>query len=471
MFFMKTALCCFLFLPWFIKAQNNWDLEQCINYAITHNITLKQSALNNEINKNNFTQSKAAALPDLNFGASHTYNWGKTIDRFTNTFANTQVLSQNFFAQSNVTLWSGLSTYNNIQSNKYNYLSGVENLKQLQNDLSLNVASAYINVIFSDELLKIAQSQFTITDEQFVRTKKLVDAGSLAKSIEYDIKSQLASEQLNVTSAENNYQLAVLGLTQLMNLDSVANFKITTPNVEVNSDQLLSNNIQGIYQTAIGNQPSIKSGNYAILSAEKNLASAKGGASPRLSLSVSFGTGTSGLAKDILGARITGFQVSGFTNKGDSVFSPLSEFDTRTTPFADQFKNNGNQSLGFTLTIPLFNALRTHTAVKNARISAVSAKLNQDLTKQNLYKNIVQAYANAKAALEKYKASLLSVEASQQSFNYSQQKFDSGAIGAFDYNTTKNRLLNSESNLLQAKYDYIFKLKVLDFYQGKPLGF
>ncbi|MBA3663129.1 MAG: TolC family protein [Bacteroidetes bacterium] len=466
---------CFFFLIscLFFKApaQTPWDLQQCINYAVAHNITLKQTSLNNEINKINADQSRANALPSINLGASHTYNFGKTIDRYTNTFANTQVLQQNFYISSNLVLWSGLSQYNTIKSNEFKYLSGVETLKQRQYDLSLNVASAYISVVFSDELLKVSQNQLDITKEQLDRTQKLVTAGALAKSVEYDIKAQLANEEVNVTVADNNYQLAILNLTQLMNLDSVTNFSVGKPNIEVQADQLLNNNINSIYETALKSQPTIRSGEYSILSAERNYKASKGRVSPTLSLNASMGTGTSGLAKDIVGVNYSGYQISGITNKGDSVYTPVTQIVTRQTPFADQFKHNVNKSIGVTLTVPLFNGLQTYSAVKTAKINTLNAHLTQDLAKQTLYKTIAQAYANAKAALNKYNATKSSVEAASESFKYAQQKLNAGAISSFDFNSAKNRLFAAESNMLQSKYDYIFKLKVLDYYQGKPLVF
>jgi outer membrane protein len=453
-----------------LKAQATWDLQQCITYAVNHNLLLKQAAISNQINKNNADQSKAQILPTLNAGVTHNYNFGQTIDRFTNTFANTRVLSQNFYITSSVVLWSGLSQYNNVKANEYNYLSGVENLKQQQNDLSLNIANAYIGVIFSEEILKISENQYQITQEQLERTSKLVNAGSLAKSVEYDIKAQLANEQVNVTTADNNYQLSLLTLKQLMNLDSVTNFAIARPQIDMQESPLNSNNISFIYEESLKTQPSIRSGEYSILSAEKSLAANKGRVSPTLSFNASLGTGTSGLAKDVIGVKTNPF-LSGFTNKNDSVFSFQAEAITRKTPFADQFRDNANQSLGFTLNIPLLNGLQTHTAIKNAKLNALNARFAQDVNKQNLYKNIAQAYANAKAALNKYGATKLSLDAATESFKYAQQKFNAGVISAFDFNTAKTRLFAAESNLLQSKYDYVFKLKVLDYYQGKPLGF
>jgi outer membrane protein len=465
--------CTLSFLLLFIgaKCQSAWDLPQCISYATNHNIGLKQSALSNEINKNNALQSKTSILPTLNLGASHTYNFGQTIDRFTNTFANTQVLSQNFYISSNVVLWSGLSQYNTIKANEYKYLSGVENLKQQQNDLSLNVANAYITVIFTEELLKVSKNQYDITKEQLERTQKLVNAGTLAKSVEYDVKAQLATEDVNVTVADNNYQLALLSLKQLLNLDSVTNFSIVRPNIEVQDNDLITNTIQSVYESALKNQPSVKSADYTIKGAEKTLAASKGRVSPTISLNASMGTGYSGLAQEFVSANINGFQASGITNKGDTVYTPTSDIITRKKPFADQFKDNVNKSIGFTLTVPIFNGLQTYTTVKNAKINALNAKFSQDLVEQNLYKTIAQAFANAKAALNKYNATKVSIEAASESFKYAQQKFNSGVITSFDFNSAKNRLFAAESNVLQSKYDYIFKLKILDYYQGKPLTF
>lgn len=466
---MKNFLIAFLFAGLGIKAQSEWNLQQCVDYALKHNIMLQQAEINNQITKNNSTQAKASILPNLNAGAAHTYNFGRTIDRYTNTFANTQVLSQNFYISSNLVLWSGLSQWNNIKANQYAYLAGSENVKQQRNDISLSVATAYINVIYCDELLKIAKGQFDITKQQLEQTEKLANAGTLAKSAVYDVKAQLASEEVNVTSADNNYQIAMLTLKQFMNLDSLNNFNISKPDVDVQSENLLGNSVQNIYETALKNQPSIKGAEYNLLMAEKTLAAAKGRVSPTISLNGSIGTGYSGLAKDVVGYNnVT--DTLGYI--GTTPFTYLRQDPIfKDTPFNDQFKNNTNKSLGLTITVPLFNGLQTYTSVKNAKLNALNAKLNQDLAEQNLYKTIAQAYANARAALNKYAASKTSVEASEQSFGFAQQKFNVGAISAFDFNTAKTRLVNAQSNLIQAKFDYLFKLKVLDFYQGKALTF
>lgn len=471
---MKVILHTLLFLgiSQFASAQSNvWDLQQCVDYAQKNNINLKQSEISTRISKNNANQSKAAILPTINAGAQHTYNFGRTIDRYTNTFANTQVLSQNFYVSSNVVIWSGLAQYNNIKANQYLYLSNTESYLQQRNDLALNVATAYINVIFSDEIFQIAKAQFKITQEQLERTQKLADAGTLAKSAVFDLKAQLANEEVNVTSSDNNYQIAMLTLKQLLNLDTLNNFSISRPNVDVLNNELASLSVQNIYETALKNQHSIKSANYSLLAAERNLAVAKGRVSPTLSATGSLGTGTSELDKNIDAVNFVGWDTTAVTTGGDFVISPRTEVVTSKKSFSDQFSDNVNKSIGFTLSIPIFNGLQNYTGVKNAQLNALNAKYSQDLTEQNLYKTIAQAYANARAALNKYNATKLSVDASEQSFYYAQQKYNVGAISTFDYNNAKTRLQSAQSNLVQAKYDYVFKLKVLDFYQGKELKF
>ena len=451
---------------------NQWSLQQCIDYGQKHNIGLKQAELTTQINQNNFTQSKATLLPTINGGAQHTYNFGRTIDRYTNTFANSQVLSQNFYVSSNVVIWSGLAQYNNIKVNQFQYLSGNETFLQQKNDLALNIATSYINVIFSDEISQISKAQYKITLEQLDRTQKLADAGTLAKSAVYDIKAQLANEEVNVINSDNNYQLAMLGLTQLLNLDSLPNFSIEKPVVEITGNDVASISVQNIYETALKNQHSIKAAQYNMISANKSLDVAKGKFSPTLSATGSLGTGTSELNKRIDAVKFVGVEQTQYvTSGGDFVYQPKTEIVTSKTPFADQFKDNVNKSIGFTLSVPIFNGLQTYTSYKNAQINALSVSYSRDLVEQNLYKTIAQAYANARAALNKYNANKLSVEANEVSFNFAQQKYNVGSLSSFDYNSAKTRLQTALGNLIQAKYDYVFKLKVLDYYQGKPITF
>lgn len=465
-FFTLILFCAFYYL----NAQNKWSLQQCVDYALKNNLSLKQSEIQIEMNKNNYDQVRATYLPNLNAGANHTYNFGRTIDRYTNTFAESQVLSQNFFISSQFTIWSGLSQLNNIQANKYTWLASKENLNQQKNDLSLNVATAFLQAVYTFELMKVAEAQVKISKEQLERTEKMAEAGTIAKSNVYDVKAQLANDEFTMTSAKNNRKLALLTLQQLLNIDTISNFDIDVPMLDVKDAGMLPKTAFEVYEIALKNQPQIKSAELSLTSSEKTLSAARGRISPSLSMSASIGTGYSGLAKDVVGYNYINDTLGVIPGIGALTYTRQDPI-LKDTPFDTQVKNNVNKSVGFTLTVPLFNGLSTYTSIRNAKLSVLSNKYSYDLRKQQLLKTIAQAHADAQAAIDKYSSAVIARDAAQQSFYFSEQKFNAGALSAFDYSTAKNRLLRSEADLLNAKFDYIFKMKVLDFYQGKPLVF
>ena len=467
---MKKLLILLSFLSTTAFSQS-WTLQQCIEHALKNNLSLKQSELNSEMNQVSYSQSKANILPTLNAGANHTYNIGRTIDRYTNTFANTTVLSENFYAQTQLTLWSGLTQYNNVKKNQYAYLAGKETLEQQKNDLSLNVASAFLQVIFNTELLNVAKQQVAISKLQLERTEKLATAGSLAVSNVYDMKSTLANDEYTFTTAQNNYNLSMLSLKQLLYLDSLNSFSIEKPNFDLTAADLAAYNPQDIYQTALKTQHKIKSAEYTLISSEKNLSYSKGRISPTFNFSGTLGTGYSGLAKDVVSQTYT-LEPGGITQAtNELVLLPSANVVTRNTPWSVQFSNNVNKSVGFSINVPLFNGLSTASQIKTAKLQVLSNKYGYDIARQQLYKTIAQAYADAQGSLNKYASAKSALDASTQSFTYAEQKFNAGAISAFDYNNSKNRVIKATADMLNSKYDFIFKLKVLDYYQGKPLTF
>lgn len=449
-------------------------LEQCIEYALKNNIQIKQSELNTELSKVTLTQSKANLLPSLNANANHSYNIGRTIDRFTNTFADAQVLSQNFGVSTDVNLFSGFQNINTIQQNKFAYLAGKYDIEKMKNDISLNIATAYLQILFSTEILDNAKNQMGISAAQVERTKILVDAGTVARGTLLDIQSQFALEELNVTNAQNQLDISYLNLAQLLNMPSAEGLAIVKPELTIGGEALLTATPIQIYNSAVSNLPEIKSAEFNVKSAEKSVVVAKGGLSPRLTFSASYGTGYSGLSQRLTALpTFQGYSPNGdVTSSGDTVYSPLFSSGTfEKTPFSDQYKDNVNKSFGFFLTVPIFNRWQTKTAIDRARIQKMSADLTVESTKLQIQKNVQQAYADASAGLKKYNASLKAIEAMQESFKYTEQKFNVGMLNTNDYNDAKNKLIKAQSDLLQAKYEYVFKTKVLDFYQGKPLKF
>ncbi len=448
-------------------AQQQWTLQQCIEHAMKNNLQVRIAILNNELNQANLKQSRANVLPNLNFGANNTYNFGKTIDRFTNQFANTRVQSINLGLQTQWNLFNGLQNYHTIKQNEINLMTGKYDIDRTKNDVSLNIANAFLQIVLARELVNITQNQVNTTNTQLTRIKKLVDAGALPKFNQYDVESQLSSEELNVVNAQNQLNIANLNLALLLNLNP-EEFSISKPEVPNPNDLPLNFTAQQIYASALSNQPIIKSAENQVLSAEKGVKIAKSAVSPSLVFTGSLGTGYSGLAQQIAGYDST-IATIGYTAVGDKVYSLFVNPVLEKSPYGTQFKDNFNRSLGLTLNIPLFNNLQTHTAITRAKINAESARLQLLQAKLDLQRTILQAYTDANGALKKFNATEKSVIALKESFKYVEQRYNVGAANSVDYNTQKNNVTNAEAQLLQAKYEYIFKAKVLDFYLGKAI--
>ncbi len=471
---MKTTIFFILsFISTAIYSQS-WSLQQCIDYALKNNLTLKQNELNVEMSDVNYKQSIATILPNLNASANNTKNVGEKLNPYSYTFQSSSVSSDNIYGQAQVTLWSGMQQYNNVKKNQYALMANKETYEQQKNDLALNVASSFLQVVYNQELVKVAQQQVSISKLQLERTQTLADAGSAALSSVYDIKAQLATDEYSYVTADNNYNLSLLALKQLLYLDSANNFSVEKPAFELSVTDLATYKPIDIYQAALKNQHKIKSAEYNLISAEKNLSYSQGKNSPTLTLSGVLSTGYSGLDQttNLISPVPTGFQQTGYyTSSGEAVVAPTFNETTKTTPLGTQLSNNFNKSIGFTLNIPIFNGLSNMAGIKNAKLQVLSNKYGYDIGRQQLYRTIVQAYTDAQGALNKYLSAKTAHETSQLSFTYAEQKFNAGALNSFDYNNSKNRVLRTQTDMLNAKYDFIFKLKVLDYYQGKPLAF
>ena len=423
--------------------QEAWTLEKCIDYALEHNIQVKQQAINNQYNKNTLDQSKYELLPSLNGSASGNLNSGRSVDPYTYEFTTENVTSYNFSINSSVTLFAGLQQYNTIKANEFNLQASLKDYEKLKNDIALNISSAYLQILFAEELLAIAENQLAITQQQVDRTQKLVDAGSLAQGSLLEVQAQAANEELSIINAQNNLNLAYLTLTQLLELESTDGFEIAKPEIAELDESKIVQTVSSIFHEGVTLLPQIQSAELNLKSAEKSLAVARGGYLPRLTLSGSYYTGYSS-------NRIS-------PTGGDYVFN-------------DQFKDNAYKNVSISLSVPIFNNMRTNTNVKNSKLTVLNNQFLLESAKNQLYKEIQQAHADAVASLKKYKASEKTLEATQESFRYTQQKFDVGLVTSVDYNLAKNQLTKVQSDLLQAKYEYLFKSNVLQYYRGKQIS-
>ncbi len=463
----KIILTFFLMISLNVFAQEKWSLEKCINYALENNIQIKQQELNTKISEVKLNQKKATILPSLNAGANQNFTFGRSVDPFTNQFSTSNTKSNNFSLQSSLTLFNGFQNINNLKKAKLDLKASLENLQKLKNDISLNIASAYLNILFNNEILKTAKQQAEITKLQVERTKKLVNAGNLSQDNLLTIESQLASEELQIVKAENQYKMSILTLQQFLDLDTLKDFKIVIPeNIKITEN---NDTPDEIYQTAIKNLPQIRAAEYNLQSSQQSLQISKGMLSPRLVLNGSYGTGYSDQRQIPTGPPIISSYISGYTESLENVYSYKMNYDYTTKPFNDQIKDNANFSLSFSLSIPIFNGFQTKSNIDNSKINVLNNQYNLKLAKNQLYKDIQQQYFDVKAAIKKYYAAKKAVDANKLSFNLKQEKFNVGLINSVDYNIAKNNLFKAKSDFLQAKYEYLFKSKILDFYKGKNI--
>ncbi len=446
---MKSKLTIILFfllsgliIPLSGFSQEIWSLEQCITYAHQNNILIKQQFLNTEYNKNNLEQSRMERLPNLNGSSSYGVTFGQGIDPITYEFKNQTVQSINMSLNSSVTLFGGFQTVNTIRQNEFNLQASLQDLEKLKNDIALNIAAAYLQILFNTELLEVAKAQLEITRLQVNRTRVLVEAGSLAKGGLLEIQSQQASEELQVVNSGNDLVLSYLNLAQILDLASAENFKIVIPILsDVEENELLFG-VGMVFADAVATLPQIKGAEYKLSAAGSGLDIAKGSRIPKLRLSASYGSGYSDIRTKI---------------------------DDSTYPMNEQIRDNASTSLFLSLSVPIFANYQIRNGIKNSRLNLESSELDLANAKNFLYKEIQQAYADALGALKKYRATEKALVSMEESFKYTQEKYQVGLVNAVDFNVAKNQLTRTQSDLLQAKYNYIFKTNILNFYRGEPI--
>lgn len=471
-----TALLLLFFIN--VHAQNVWSLQQCIDYALKNNISIKQSEINNAINKGSIQTSVGSMMPSLNGSGNYNFNFGRNVDPYTYQFTNEEIRSANGSLNANLTLFNGFELQNTLKKSKLDYLAGKYDTDKIRNDVSLNVATSYLQILYAKEQLKLAGDRVDAAIKNRNRMKALVDGGSMAKGSLMETEAQLASEELAKVTAENTLKSAQLSLTQLLQLDSVAYIEIEVPALDVPEQSTLALTVEEIFSASLANLPEIKSAEYKMQSAEKAVSIANGGRLPRLSMFGSLSSGySSQTRKAIFGVPTGEFSPSGNiavnqTFDTSYVFAPLIS-DTRfeDTPFNNQIKNNLSKSVGISINVPLFNGFQVNNNVRRAKLNLENSKLQKQLTYNTVFKSVQQAQNDAIAANNQYKASQKNAEAMQESFIYTEKKYNAGMANNYEYTLARNNLTKAQSDMLQSKYDFIFKLKVVDFYMGRPMSF
>lgn len=434
--------------------QKVWSLEDCIRYSIENNIQIKQQVIQTEFQKNSVDLAKLNLLPTINGSASHNYSFGRALDQTTYQYTNHKnSQSNNFYFGGSLNLFNGLQNYNTIKKTQYELLAGEQDLQNIKDNIALSVALDYLQILLNKELVTATGNQLQITLQQIEKTRKMVDAGSVARGNLLQIESQAAQEEVQLINMKNQLDLSYLNITQLLELQTPVGFEIVVPEISIDTNAIISGNIDEIFSVAQGSRPEVKSSELKLTASEYNLKISRGERSPHISMNNSFSTGYSNIREKILGI--------------DPVTSlPI----TDKYPFAEQVNDNINWGIGFTMNIPILNGWQVNKNISNSKLSIQSSRYTLEGTKKQLYKTIQQAYTDAVAALKKYNASMKAVTYSEESFRYTEQKFNVGMVTPVDYNAGKTQLLNAQSDMSQAKYEYIFKTKVLDFYKGIPLN-
>lgn len=423
------------------QGQSQWSLQKCVDYALQNNIQIKQQSLNSNYYNNQLQQAKYNRLPNLNAGFQNNMSFGRTIGP-DNTYLDINSNSTSGSLNANVTIWNGFTLANSIKMADMDLRASLEDLKKGKDDIMLNIAASYLEILFADELVLVAEDLLKITQLQIDRTNKLVEAGSLAKGSLLEIEAQYAREELNVVNAQNRLQLAYLSLYQLLELPATESFKIEKPTLpEIGANLTLLNSMD-VFKNAVQLKPVVKSAEFKLESARKQLLIAKGNLMPTLSF----------------GGNYYNF----YNNKYTDRFGNKLLFDS-------QLKSNERYGFGATLNIPIFNRYQAKTGVKNAQIQLENTELQLQNTKNLLRKDIEQSYTNALAAFKRYVANQKAVVSSKEAFRYTEEKFNVGMINSVEYNQSKNNLSKAQSDLLQAKYEYIFRTKILDFYNGQTI--
>ncbi|MCL2290490.1 MAG: TolC family protein [Bacteroidetes bacterium] len=415
------------------------SLQACIDFALEHSYTVKQKILEKELRYVQLQATKTSIAPTLGANIGQNLDFGRSAlaDAL---IINTTQATTNFYAGLNMDLFQGLRTHHQMKSDKLNLEATLFDIESAKENIELTVTAYYLQILLNKEILEVYKTQVISSQEQVDRIQLLVNNGKSSDAELYAAKATLATDQVAVVEANNAVRLSTLDLAQLMNYPDVSNFGIATEADDVGIDEILNKNVDvyHVVENALQNRPAIKAALTRIEQAKRTIKVYQSGWYPTLGFSASFGTGYFYRFKEI----------SGFPNQ----------------PFGEQFRNNARQSLGLSLYIPIFDKLSTHYNVKQQRINVKAQELQLEETRRILIKEIEQAYVNAVASKEKYLASQVANTSSAIAFQYEEVKFNAGSSTNFEFNDARNKYLQAQSNLIQAKFDFLFRIKILEFY-------
>ena len=471
---LKIALLIILTFGFSSNAQvKKWTLQECVEYALKNNISIKQSELDTKLADIDKKLAVGNFLPNLNAGGSHSWNIGLNQNITTGLLENQTIQFTAANLSSNIAIYNGLQNQNRLRRAKLAQTASLYQLSKMQDDISLNIANSYLEILFNKENLKVQQNQLANDEKQLIRSQEMVDAGMVPRGDLLDMKATIASDKQRVVAAENTLFLSRLSLAQLLTLEDFENFDTVDTDADFKISPVLAQTPEAIVQKANESRVEIKIAQANLDLASRDIKIAKGALQPSITGFYSFSTRAS--YSEI---------VTGFTPDTANPFSVIAQVEgtgqnvlqqnflpifSKAAPLLDQFSDNKGHNFGLQLTIPVFNGF---SARGNVERSKISFERNNNALKQaklDLETNVYRSITDAKGALNTYESSLTTMEARKEAFNYAKERYAVGMMNAFDYNQSQTLFMNAQSDVVRAKYDALFKMKIVEFYFGIPI--
>jgi outer membrane protein len=420
------------------QTPKRWGLQECCDYAVSHNISIRQQENQRLQQEVQLSTARNQRLPDLSGSVGQNFSFGRGLTA-NNTYSNTNTSSTSFSLGTSVPLFTGFQIPNQIKLSQLNLEAATQDLEKAKNDIRMQVAQAYVQILYNQEILRVARRQVSIDSMQVVRIQAMVNNGKASGAELSQQKATMASSLLTATQADNNLSLSVLNLAQLLELPTHEGFEIRVPETVAVEKTKVSPDV--VYAEALGIKPEIASQQLRLRAADYNIRIAKAGYLPTLTLNGGLGTNY--------------YTASSMT----------------ADPFSTQIKNNFSQYIGLSLNVPIFNRFQTRNSVRTAMIEQQNQQLQLDNAKKTLYKEIQQVCLNTSSAQAKFESSKMAVQSSEDAFTLMQAKYENGKANITEFNESKNNYLRAESDCVQAQYELLYQKSLLMFYRGKPLDF
>ncbi|SHF75333.1 TolC family protein [Pedobacter caeni] len=452
-------------------AQEIITIQDAIDKTLNNNLQVKQSKLSESLSEENLRQSKYALLPTLSGNGRYNINFGRSVDPSTNSFNSSQFSSFNGGISGDVGLFQGFQKLNQIKQNKLLLDADKTNTDKVKNDLILQVVTSYLQILYNRDLLAASKQQQSVAKQTLAREQQLLDVGNKTLADLSQAKSQLATADLNVTNAQNTLTISYLTLAQLMDIPSSTEYEVQAPLLSSFNKPSVNENAADVYNAATELFPDIKLAALRTEAAKKGIDVARGAYYPTLSLGAGLSSNYSSGRKFQTGTQKILREIGRVEGSNAAVLAPFDLPLTESYRFKDQINDNFGQSVGLSLQIPIFNGFTARSGVRKAKINYLRSLTDEQLAKNNLNKVIYQAVADLKAAESRYQSTTNTFQAQKDAFNVIEQRYAVGLVNSLDFSTSQSNMNKAEVDMIQAKYDLLFRAKVIDYYLGKQIIF